>query len=66
MGYSFKEMIDKFMEEYHGDLTIHSKLWERHLMHLRQVLQHCRLYGISLNPRNHLLAVSKGNILAIL
>lgn len=56
-------MIGKFMEDYHDDLTIHSKLSERHIMHLRQVFQHCRLYGISLNRRNHLFSVSKGNIL---
>lgn len=56
-------MINKFIEDYHDDITLHSKLRERHIMHLRQVFQHCRLYGISLNPRNHLFAVSKQNIL---
>lgn len=56
-------MIGKFIEHYHNDLTIHSKLREWHTMHLRQVFQHSRLYGISLNPRNHLFAISTGNIL---
>jgi hypothetical protein len=38
-------------------------LREHHLKHLSQVFQRCRLYGISLNPKKCLFAVSKGKLL---
>jgi hypothetical protein len=63
MDHAFKDLIGKFMADYQDDLTIHSKIREKHIHHLREVFQRCRLYGISLNPKKCLFVVSKGNIL---
>jgi hypothetical protein len=63
MDHAFKDLIGKFMEDYQDDLTVHSKLRERHIKHLRQVFERCRMYGISLNPKKCLFSISEGNIL---
>jgi hypothetical protein len=52
MDHAFKDLIDKFMEYYQYDLTIHSKIREKHIHHLREVFQIYRLYGIYLNLKN--------------
>jgi hypothetical protein len=63
MDHDSKDMIGKFMADYQDDLTIHSKIREKHIHHLSKVFQRCRLYGISLNLKKCLLVVSEGNIL---
>jgi hypothetical protein len=63
MDHAFKYLIGKFMEDYQDDMTIHSKLREEHIKHLRQVFECCRMYGISLNPKKCLFAVSEGKLL---
>jgi hypothetical protein len=52
MDHAFKDFIGKFMEDYQDDLTIYSKLRERHIKHLILVFERCRMYGISLNPKS--------------
>jgi hypothetical protein len=54
----FKDFIGNFMGDYQDDLTIHSKLREEHIKHLRQVFEHYKMYGISLNHKKCLFAVS--------
>jgi hypothetical protein len=39
MDHAFKDLIGKFMADYQDDLTVHSKLRERHFKHLRQVFE---------------------------
>jgi hypothetical protein len=63
MDHAFKDLIGKFMVDYQDDLTIHSRVREKHIEHLRQVFERCRLYGISLNPKKCLFAVSEGKLL---
>jgi len=63
MDHAFKDLIERFMVNYQDDLTIHSKIREKHILHLRGVFERCILYGISLNPKKCLFADSKGNIL---
>jgi hypothetical protein len=63
MDHALNDFIGKFMAYYQDDLIVHSKLREHHLKHLRQVFQQCRMYGISLNPKKCLFAVSEGKLL---
>jgi hypothetical protein len=63
MDHSFKDLIGKFMADYQYNLKVHSKLRERHLKHLRQVFERCRMFGISLNPKKCLFSISEGKIL---
>jgi hypothetical protein len=39
MDHDFNDLIGNFMEDYQDDLTIHSKLREQHLKHLKQVFE---------------------------
>jgi hypothetical protein len=41
-------LIGKLIEIYHDDLTVFSKVEKTHINHLRQVLDRCREFGISL------------------
>jgi hypothetical protein len=43
MDHAFKDLIGNFMEDYQDDLTIHSKLREENIKHIRQVFEHCIL-----------------------
>eukprot|EP00253_Pinus_taeda_P032160 PITA_32160 len=54
---------DVFLVVYLDDLTVFSKSDEEHLFHLTKVFQKCRKYGISLNPKKSLFAMSEGNLL---
>ena len=51
------------MVDYQDDITIHSKIKEEHIHHLRQVFQRCILYGIYLNTHKCLSVVLEGKIL---
>jgi hypothetical protein len=51
MDHAFKDLIGEFMVDYQDDLTVHSKFRERHIKHLKQVFERCRMYEISLNPK---------------
>jgi hypothetical protein len=51
------------MVDYQDDLTVYSKLRERHIKHLRQVFERCRIYGISLNPKKVFVFHNKGKLL---
>jgi hypothetical protein len=62
MDHAFNDLIEKLMVYYQDDLKVHSKLRERHFKHLRQVFKCCRMYGISINPKNCLFEISEGNI----
>lgn len=63
MDHAFKDLIVKFKDDYQDDLTIHSKLGQLHLKHLREVFIICRMFGISLNSKKCLFVVSKGLLL---
>jgi hypothetical protein len=58
MDHSFKDIIGKFMVDYQYDLTIHYRVRENHIEHLRKVFEQCRLYGLSLNAKKCLFANS--------
>lgn len=56
MDFSFVDELGRFIVIYLDDITILSKTYEEHLLHLRRVFEKCRKFGISLNPRKDYLA----------
>ena len=63
MDMAFANQKDVFLVVYLDDLTVFSKSDEEHLYHLKVVFQKCRKYGISLNPKKSLFAMSEGKLL---
>eukprot|EP00253_Pinus_taeda_P024607 PITA_24607 len=63
MDMAFANEKDVFLIVYLDDLTVFSKSDEEHLFHLTKVFQKCRKYGISLNPKKSLFAMSEGKLL---
>jgi len=52
----FCVLISQSVVVYLDDVTIFSKNKKYHLSHLRSVLERCRKYGISLNPKKSIFA----------
>jgi hypothetical protein len=52
------------MVDYQYDLTVYSKIREKHIDHLREVFERCRIFRISLNPKKCLSIVFEGKLLA--
>ena len=48
---------------YLDDITIFSKKRGEHDFHLKQIFERCRKYGISLNPKKCVFAVTEGKLL---
>ena len=48
---------------YLDNITIFSKRREEHAFHLRKIFECCRKYGISLNPKKCVFAVTEGKLL---
>jgi hypothetical protein len=63
MDYAFRGLIGKLIEIYQDDLTVFSKDGKTHIDHLRQVLDRCREFGISLNPAKSVFGVTEGKLL---
>jgi hypothetical protein len=63
MDHAFNGLIGKFMENYQDDLTVHSNKMEDHIHHLRFFFKRCRLYGVSLNPKKCLFAMTQEKLL---
>jgi ribonuclease HI len=63
MDYAFRGLIGKLIEIYQDDLTVFSKDGKTHINHLRQVLDRCREFGISLNPAKSVFGVTEGKLL---
>jgi transposase InsO family protein len=63
MDYAFRGLIGKLIEIYQDDLTVFSKDGKTHIGHLKQVLERCREFGISLNPAKSVFGVTEGKLL---
>lgn len=63
MDHPFTNLVGKVIACYQDDLTNYSKLRASHWAHLQQVLQRCRQYAISLNPKKLLFVVLEGRFL---
>ena len=51
------------MVVYLNDGTVFSKKQEDHVFHLKQIFDHCKKYGISLNPKKRIFAILEGKLL---
>ena len=60
---AFLVLINKCVVVYLDDVTIYSKNKEDHILHLTQIFERCRKYGISLNPKKTIFGVVEGKIL---
>jgi hypothetical protein len=63
IDFSFRDLIRKIIEIYQDDLMVVSKEINEHVSHLRKIFEHCRKYGISLNPKKSIFGVDKGKLL---
>jgi hypothetical protein len=51
---------------YLDGVTVFSRKISDHLSHLRSVLERCRKYGISLNPKKLVFVVDQGKLLGFI
>ena len=51
---------------YLDDITIYSKKWHEHLSTLKEVFEHCKKYGILLNPKKSIFVVIEGKLLGFI
>ena len=63
MDIAFRGLIGQFVIIYLDDITVFSRNKADHLTHLRRVFERCRKYGISLNPKKSIFAVTEGKLL---
>ena len=63
MDIDFHSLIGRSVVVYLDDVTIFSKKREEHTFHLKQIFKHCWKYGISLNPKKCVFAVTEGKLL---
>ena len=63
MDIDFHSLIGRSVVVYLDDVTIFSKKREEHAFHLKQIFKRCQKYGISLNPKKCVFAVTEGKLL---
>jgi hypothetical protein len=66
MDIAFQGLINQSVVFYLDDITVFSKNKEDHLAHLRSILQRCRKYDISLNPKKSIFIVEQGKLLGFI
>jgi hypothetical protein len=66
MDIFFRGLINQSVVVYLDDVTVFSKNKKDHLSHLRDVLERCRKFGISLNPKKSVFAVEQGKLLGFI
>ena len=63
MDAAFRGLINHSVIVYLDDVTVFSKNRYDHISHLRKVLEHCRKFSISLNPKMMIFPVTEGILL---
>jgi hypothetical protein len=63
MDIAFVGKSDKFVVIYLDDLTVFSRSDAEHLTHLKQTLEKCRKFGLSLNPKKSHFAMQEVKLL---
>jgi len=63
MDIAFKGLINKPVVVYLDDITVFSKERSNRLHDLKQIFEHCRRYGISLNPKKSFFSLNQGKLL---
>jgi len=66
IGIVFRGLINQSVVVYLDDIIVFSKNKGDHLAHLRSVLQRCRKYDISLNPKKSVFVVEQGKVLGFI
>lgn len=62
----FRGLINKIVVVYLDDITIYSKKRKIHYHDLKQILERCIKYGISLNPKRSYFALREGKLLGFI
>lgn len=62
----FKSLIDNVIEVYIDDIVVKSKTRSEHTLHLQEVFQLLRKYGMKLNPAKYAFGVSSGKFLGFM
>ena len=57
MDIAFRGLISHYVVVYLDDVTVFSKKRQDHAFHLKQIFDHCRKYGIYLNPKKNIFTV---------
>ena len=60
MDISFGGLINYSLVVYIDDVTVFSKYWHNHIIHLGKVFEPCRKYGVFLNPKKMIFIVTQG------
>ena len=63
MDIAFRGLIGRNVVIYLDDITIFSKKRGEHVFHQRRIFERCRKYGIALNPKKCVFAVTEGKLL---
>ena len=63
MDIDFHGLIGHSVVVYLDDVTIFTKKREEHAFHLKQIFEHYRKYGISLNPKKCMFVIIEGRLL---
>lgn len=63
MEMAFSGLMNKFVLVYLDDITIFLENTEDHLIHLRQIFERCREFGVSLNAKKCIFAIHEGRLL---
>eukprot|EP00253_Pinus_taeda_P004642 PITA_04642 len=66
MDIAFKGLINKTVVVYLDDITVFSKKRSNHLHDLNQIFEHCRRYGISLNPKKSFFSLDQGKLIGFI
>lgn len=66
MDIAFCGLINQSVVVYLDYVTVFSKNKKDHLSHLRVVLERCRKFGISLNPKKSVFAVELGKLIGFI
>lgn len=66
MDIAFKGLLNKTVVVYLDGIIVYSKKINNHLHDLKEIFEHCRKYGISLNPKKSFLALSEGKPLGFI
>ena len=59
MDIAFRDVIGHSVVVYLADVVVFSKKIKAHMFHLKHIFNHCKKYGISLNPKKCVFVVLK-------
>ena len=63
MDIAFHGLLGISVVVYLDDVIVFSKKRDEHIIHLRQIFDQCRKYGISLNPKKSICCSTEGKLL---